>query len=206
MTQCYRCQEFGHVQMRCTAPHRCVKCAEAHPSWLCKLGKKQPAKCCHCGGPHPASYRDCPENLDKKKRDAEDRRREQRRRQDEQRRRNANAATTPGRSYANKGRPTGTKKDQRRRPPSTTINDIAHKTHATPPSISVERIHNQLQALQAKKAPGPDGVPNIALKIAPTTIINSLTTIYNAGLSTQYFPKAWKRATIILIPFNSIYI
>ncbi|KAK9708739.1 hypothetical protein QE152_g27026 [Popillia japonica] len=38
--QCFRCQMYGHVQYRCTAAHKCVRCAEGHPSRECPLKGK----------------------------------------------------------------------------------------------------------------------------------------------------------------------
>ncbi|KAK9710028.1 Reverse transcriptase (RNA-dependent DNA polymerase) [Popillia japonica] len=68
--QCFRCQMYGHVQYRCTAAHKCVRCAEEHPSRECPLkGKKNiNPKCANCGGQHHAASRDCPEHPPKLKR------------------------------------------------------------------------------------------------------------------------------------------
>ncbi|CAH0551140.1 unnamed protein product [Brassicogethes aeneus] len=33
ITQCYRCQKYGHAQTKCSAFPRCVKCAGGHHSW-----------------------------------------------------------------------------------------------------------------------------------------------------------------------------
>lgn len=57
--QCFRCQKFGHAQSRCTAPRRCVACAEEHPPSECPRLKTEPATCANCKGEHPANYRGC---------------------------------------------------------------------------------------------------------------------------------------------------
>lgn len=66
--QCYRCQQFGHTQSRCTFPETCVKCAQNHRSSACPLpaySKEtgRTATCVNCGEKgHPASYRGCPKS------------------------------------------------------------------------------------------------------------------------------------------------
>lgn len=59
ITQCHRCQMYGHGASRCNAPYICVKCAGPHPSTECTRDKNTPATCALCEGPHPASYRGC---------------------------------------------------------------------------------------------------------------------------------------------------
>ncbi|KAI4463262.1 associated with zinc finger [Holotrichia oblita] len=62
-TQCFRCQLYGHVQYRCTAEYRCVRCAENHPSFECPhKDKRIKAKCALCGGDHHAASKVCPEH------------------------------------------------------------------------------------------------------------------------------------------------
>ncbi|CAH0547208.1 unnamed protein product [Brassicogethes aeneus] len=60
ISQCFRCQRFGHGQSRCTAPPKCVKCAGEHLSNDCTKSKESKATCANCGESHPASYRGCP--------------------------------------------------------------------------------------------------------------------------------------------------
>ena len=61
ITQCHRCQQYGHGQRNCRMQPRCVKCAGNH---LTKdhVGPKKVdnPKCALCDGPHVASYRQCP--------------------------------------------------------------------------------------------------------------------------------------------------
>lgn len=58
--QCYRCQGYGHSQRYCKLQVRCVKCGEEHATSECQKKREDPAKCVHCGGAHPASYKGCP--------------------------------------------------------------------------------------------------------------------------------------------------
>jgi hypothetical protein len=66
LTQCYNCQQFGHVWANCKQPPRCLCCGGGH------LHKDFPEKgkasstpaCCNCQlaegvKPHPANYRGC---------------------------------------------------------------------------------------------------------------------------------------------------
>lgn len=57
----------------------------------------------------------------------------------------------------------------------------------------ISKLHN-------KKAPGPDNISNISLKHLPRKAIGILTSIINACIRKPYFPLAWKKSEIILIP------
>lgn len=61
ISQCHRCQGFGHGSSNCQRLARCVKCAGQHLSSACPLGKRtETPRCINCQGPHPANYRFCP--------------------------------------------------------------------------------------------------------------------------------------------------
>lgn len=61
ITQCFRCQGFGHTQRECRIKPKCVKCAGEHFAADCsKTTRDTPATCINCGGAHPANYRGCP--------------------------------------------------------------------------------------------------------------------------------------------------
>lgn len=63
ISQCHRCQLFGHSQFRCTAPLKCLKCAQSHFSSDCKLDKlKDKPMCANCGGEHVSNDRECPKH------------------------------------------------------------------------------------------------------------------------------------------------
>lgn len=65
ITQCYRCQGYGHTALNCNLQFRCVKCSEEHQTGECKLKagetERETLFCVQCGANgHPASYRGCP--------------------------------------------------------------------------------------------------------------------------------------------------
>ena len=60
LTQCHRCQEWGHATANCYAEPYCLKCAEKHLTKDCTKTKEIPAKCANCGGDHPANAMICP--------------------------------------------------------------------------------------------------------------------------------------------------
>lgn len=62
--QCYNCQEFGHVQYRCTAKQACAFCAGSYASRDCPKGRGKciEAKCARCGGNHPVFFKSCPQH------------------------------------------------------------------------------------------------------------------------------------------------
>ena len=60
VTQCHRCQKFGHGTKNCHLEPSCVKCGEVHLTEVCTKTKDTPPKCANCEGKHPASYSQCP--------------------------------------------------------------------------------------------------------------------------------------------------
>ncbi|GJQ85884.1 hypothetical protein Trydic_g15340 [Trypoxylus dichotomus] len=62
VTQCHRCQLYGHGQRNCHAAAVCVKCAGPHQTAECTKPRDVPAKCALCTGPHTASYKGCPKS------------------------------------------------------------------------------------------------------------------------------------------------
>lgn len=60
VTQCHRCQKFGHAAYNCNLKYRCVKCTAIHEPGKCeKTNKDTPAKCVNCKEDHPANYSKC---------------------------------------------------------------------------------------------------------------------------------------------------
>lgn len=58
--RCFHCQSFGHVAQSCRRhlrglPSTCVNCGNDGHAGECP----GPIKCYHCGGPHPASSKEC---------------------------------------------------------------------------------------------------------------------------------------------------
>ncbi|GIY64970.1 nucleic-acid-binding protein from transposon X-element [Caerostris darwini] len=61
ISQCHRCQLFGHSSINCKLPIKCVKCAGHHLTKDCTITNHTDTPvCANCQGSHPASYRGCP--------------------------------------------------------------------------------------------------------------------------------------------------
>ena len=60
-------------------------------------------------------------------------------------------------------------------------------------------VQDIIRGLKDGKAPGPDSIPNRALKQLPQSIVSLLVVLFNAILRTQYFPVAWKHARVFSI-------
>ena len=64
VTQCRRCQAFGHGTQNCYAKPKCVKSLKDHLTQDCdKLDRSAPAQCVNCKESHPANYSRCPAYL-----------------------------------------------------------------------------------------------------------------------------------------------
>jgi hypothetical protein len=59
ISQCVRCQQYGHTRKYCNKPFNCVKCGGPYNSATCSKPRDSPAKCALCGRPHPANYKGC---------------------------------------------------------------------------------------------------------------------------------------------------
>lgn len=71
VSQCHRCQRFGHGSANCRLTPVCVKCGEDHLTKDCEKLPEAPPTCANCNGDHPASYTGCPELQKYKDRKAE---------------------------------------------------------------------------------------------------------------------------------------
>ncbi|XP_076660776.1 uncharacterized protein LOC143364175 [Halictus rubicundus] len=61
ITQCHRCQAWGHATTNCYARIVCLKCAGEHWTRECTKNREEPAKCANCGKDHPANSTKCEE-------------------------------------------------------------------------------------------------------------------------------------------------
>lgn len=68
------------------------------------------------------------------------------------------------------------------------------------PRITPEELANACKKLHTKKAPGVDGIPNIALKLAIETSPDMFLSLYNKCLSEGCFPARWKVQRLVLLP------
>jgi hypothetical protein len=57
-------------------------------------------------------------------------------------------------------------------------------------------VQYAIRGLKVDKAPGPDGIPNKALKRLPLSVVSFLVMLFNAIHHTQYFPAYWKHARV----------
>ena len=62
-----------------------------------------------------------------------------------------------------------------------------------------EKVQEAIWDLKVSKAPGPNGIPNRALKHLPQRAVSLVVLIFNAILITHHFPTAWKHARVISI-------
>lgn len=61
ITQCRKCQGWGHATVNCYADPACLKCAQNHLTKDCTKSKETPAKCVNCELDHPANATICRE-------------------------------------------------------------------------------------------------------------------------------------------------
>lgn len=59
VSQCIRCQAWGHTMAGCHRMPRCSKCAGDHMTAGCP-NREAASKCANCGGPHRAMSTNCP--------------------------------------------------------------------------------------------------------------------------------------------------
>ena len=56
LTQCYKCQRYGHKVGHCRGKETCARCGEDHTTKDCETDVH---KCANCGDDHPAWHSDC---------------------------------------------------------------------------------------------------------------------------------------------------
>jgi hypothetical protein len=60
-----------------------------------------------------------------------------------------------------------------------------------------EEVQEAIRFLSVRKAPGPNGIPNRALKHLLQRAVSLLVLIFKAIILTHHFPTAWKHARVI---------
>jgi hypothetical protein len=71
-------------------------------------------------------------------------------------------------------------------------------TPASEPKLTTpDEVREAIRGLKVSKAPGPNGIPNRALKQLPQRAVFLLAQIFNAVLLTHHFPTVWKHARVI---------
>ncbi|KAF7496041.1 Retrovirus-related Pol polyprotein from type-1 retrotransposable element R1 [Sarcoptes scabiei] len=81
---------------------------------------------------------------------------------------------------------------------------IGHNTSLTTPeheyNISKEYIESLISKTSSRKAPGDDNITYNMLKASKGKISESLAKIFSKCLNIGYFPKQWKKASLIIFP------
>ncbi len=74
------------------------------------------------------------------------------------------------------------------------------QTPASEPMLTdPDEVQNAIRGLKVGKAPGPNGLPNRALKHLPMRAVLLLVHLFNSILLTHHFPPVWKHARVISI-------
>jgi len=56
LTQCYKCQRYGHKAGHCRGKEKCARCGDDHATKDCQTNAR---KCANCGDDHPAWHPEC---------------------------------------------------------------------------------------------------------------------------------------------------
>lgn len=67
-------------------------------------------------------------------------------------------------------------------------------------AVSNAELVDAVGRLKPKKAPGPDGIPNVALKAAVRAYPDLFRVVLQRCLTEGYFPDRWKRQKLVLLP------
>ena len=81
--------------------------------------------------------------------------------------------------------------------PELEIGDLSSEEPVPP--ITLEELKAASARLGNKKAPGPDGIPNVALKSAIKLAPDMFLHMYNRCLQEGYFPEKWKLQRLVLL-------
>ncbi|CAB0034430.1 unnamed protein product [Trichogramma brassicae] len=68
------------------------------------------------------------------------------------------------------------------------------------PAVTLEELKGAQSRIKEHSAPGPDGVPNMALKLTVATRPDIFLRVYTMCLETGVFPSVWKRQRLVLLP------
>ena len=84
------------------------------------------------------------------------------------------------------------------------MDDVALRSYFMTPASEPEltnpdEVQEAMRSLKVNKAPGPNGIPNRALKHLPQRAVSLLVQIFNAVLLTHHFPPMWKHTRVISI-------
>ncbi|KAL7288336.1 hypothetical protein TKK_0017670 [Trichogramma kaykai] len=68
------------------------------------------------------------------------------------------------------------------------------------PAVTLGELKRAQSRMGKRSAPGPDGVPNLALKLAIAGRPDIFLEVYTTCLETGVFPSSWKRQRLVLLP------
>ncbi|CAB0032474.1 unnamed protein product [Trichogramma brassicae] len=68
------------------------------------------------------------------------------------------------------------------------------------PAVTLEELKGAQSRIKERSAPGPDGIPNSALKIAIAARPDIFLRVYTLCLETGVFPSGWKCQRLVLLP------
>ncbi|CAB0043545.1 unnamed protein product [Trichogramma brassicae] len=68
------------------------------------------------------------------------------------------------------------------------------------PAVTLGELKGAQSRIKERSAPGPDGIPNSALKIAIAARPDIFLRMYTMCLETGVFPSGWKRQRLVLLP------
>jgi hypothetical protein len=82
--------------------------------------------------------------------------------------------------------------------------DVALRSYFLTPArerklTTPEEVQEAIRGLKVSKAPGPNGIPNRALKHLPQRAVSLLVLLFNAILLIHHLPSVWKHARVISI-------
>uniref|UniRef100_A0ABD2WM31 Reverse transcriptase domain-containing protein n=1 Tax=Trichogramma kaykai TaxID=54128 RepID=A0ABD2WM31_9HYME len=68
------------------------------------------------------------------------------------------------------------------------------------PGVSLGELRRACGKMKEHTAPGPDGIPNVALRIAVAARPDIFLRVYTACIRSGVFPRCWKRQRLVLLP------
>ena len=80
------------------------------------------------------------------------------------------------------------------------LNSIIDSLKSTPVPITTTEIEKLADRLKCGKAPGADGIPAEAVKVAMRMFARVFQKVFHNILTTGQFPSVWKKQLLVLIP------
>ena len=73
-------------------------------------------------------------------------------------------------------------------------------SHDDIPEVSGQEFDAVWREMKLRKAPGIDGIPNVALKVAIENNFEMFRKVFDICIQERKFPRIWKRQRLVLIP------